>query len=77
MNLTFKHDTQLNNQEDYIPAGTVVSIPTNLHESYLSTQLSHGHIPVIINHAYTYNGEYITLDPTIEWFSPDAFEEDI
>lgn len=67
--LTFKFDTQLNDNEDWISKGTVVQVADiwKHHE---------GSTPVIITEAITYQGKHITFDyPVIESFMNCSFDE--
>lgn len=67
--LTFAFDVQLNDNEDYIKAGTKVRIYDHPIKKSDCT-------PVIIDKAWTYEGKEFTPDCiTYEWFMNSSFIE--
>lgn len=70
MTLTFKMDCQLNDNEDWIAAGTKVEVSINqFHHKYKDSA------PVIITEAYDYYGNPVKINPMVEWFGNSSFEE--
>jgi hypothetical protein len=69
--LTFAFDVQLNDQEDFIAAGTQVEVSDN--PLYLNRH--NDFTPVIITSAYNYNGKTIKINQITEWFSNNSFIE--
>jgi hypothetical protein len=65
--LTFAFDAQLNDQEDYIPAGTQVKV-------YNTWRQHEGFTPVLVEAALTYKGKPITVNQ-VEYFTNQTFVE--
>lgn len=69
--VTFMFDVQLNDNEDWMAKGTVVSVSDN--EYYLNKHA--GYIPVIVDSAYNFEENKIKLDPSVEWFTVGTFKQ--
>jgi hypothetical protein len=66
--LTFAFDCQLNDEEDYIKEGTIVEVYPHLKNGEEFTA-------VIIDKAWSYEGEELNPYPTYEIFMNTAFKE--
>lgn len=69
--LTFVCDVQLNDNEDWIEAGTVVTVSDNIHHV---NKYEHS-VPVVVNEAYDMKGNKKKVNDTIVWFSKGSFVE--
>jgi hypothetical protein len=68
MELTFAFDCQLNDEEDYIKAGTKVKV------SETGKQYE-GYAAVVITDGYSYHGEPIQFIPFVDYFLKESFVE--
>jgi hypothetical protein len=66
--LTFAFSCQLNDEEDYIPAGSVVKFDEK-------ARVHEGFIAVIITEGLSYNDEPVQFVPFTDHFLKDSFVE--
>lgn len=66
--LTFAFDVQLNDEEDWIAEGTVVT------EAETSRKIE-GFTPVLVTQAFDYQNRPIDVDPYFEYFLSGSFKE--